>query len=108
MQNTQLVKDVGTQESRGRRWVYRAGAVAAKQPHAPILFVAVAVLGSIFGVLWGILLEDAIVGLFAVAFKGSIWLLIALLWYERRRFYEIIQEQEQRIGELERGLQHTR
>jgi hypothetical protein len=73
-----------------------------------MVFIGVAVFSGIIGVLWGILLKDAIVGLFAVAFKASVWLAAAALSYERKNFYEIILEQEQRIAELEQSLQHTR
>jgi hypothetical protein len=108
MQDIQLSNDVGTREGRGRRWVYRVGALAVRQPpYTPALLVAVAVFSGIIGVLWGILLEDAIVGLFAVAFKVSVWLAVAALYYERKNFYEVILEQEQRIVELEHSLHHT-
>ena len=108
MLKTQLVKDVGTQESRGRRWVRRMGTEAVRQPFVPRLNVAMAILASVTGFLWGNDLEGVLVAVLAGGYGLIAWLIAAILWYERKNFYEIIQEQEQRIAELERGLQHTR
>ena len=108
MQNAQLSNNVGTQESHGRRWVRRAGDAAVRQRYAPKAYVAMAVLCGIFGVRWGIGLDDALVAVLAAGFGVIVWLTAALLWYERKNFYEIILEQEQRIAELEQSLQHTR
>jgi uncharacterized membrane protein YbaN (DUF454 family) len=74
----------------------------------PTLFVAVAVLLGIVGVLLGVLKGDAFVALMGGIYNLAMWLFVALLYYERKNFYEIILEQEQRNAELEQSLQHTR
>jgi hypothetical protein len=107
MRNTQLLSNVGTQESRGRRWVRRMGDAAVRQPFVPRLYVAMAILASVTGFLWGGGLEDVLVAVLAGGYGLIAWLIAAILWYERKNFYEIILEQEQRIAELERGLQPT-
>jgi hypothetical protein len=92
----------------------RVGKNAMHGHYLPVFFAAVGILTAVttFLLTLTMLLADIMGGIggpivgFAFGFALAIlqlgfWSLLALLWYERKIFYEIIVEQKKRISELE-------
>ena len=94
--------------NRGETWVLRIGKASLKKyrPWIYLLFVA---LWIPIGIYWGYaLLEEsrasAVLGFATSIFVCTSWTLLALLYFERRHFYRIIQRQAERIAALEQQV----
>jgi|GEM_PF-6091300 len=73
--------------TRGERWVIKVGREAVNYSGIfPLVFV-------FFGVIDFMFLET-------LSLDGFFWLLMGLLWFERRQFYLIIQKQQDQIIQL--------
>jgi len=105
----------------GERWAHYVGRQALRQKLFPWLFVALAVIWAVIGIqqllrsheLETILGIRSTIPLFVSAsawpfISGAVFFLcVALIWFERRQFYRIIEQQRARIRELEGQLAAT-
>jgi hypothetical protein len=101
--------------TRGAKWVRRMGVQAARHGKTAFwsaLAAGVVCANSVFFISYffahgliesgfNAVLGGLTFGVSGALFQILIWGTIALLWYERHEFYRIIQEQEQRIAQLE-------
>ena len=82
----------------GERWVLARGGQAAST-HIHYVWLLLALLFFLLPFLLNIRPEGFTIAFFTL-FPG-LWLLLALLWWERAQFYRVIQRLERRIEELE-------
>jgi len=92
-------------KNRGEAWVLRTGKTSLRK-YLPWIYLLFAALWLPIGAYWGVaLLEEsrasAVLGLALSIFLCTAWSLLALLYFERRHFYRIIQRQAERIAALE-------
>lgn len=88
-------------------WIFTVGRRARRQPYTPAVCIFCAILFIALG-LYGIF-TSSLSWWLAFAYGLPYWcfavsvscLLLALSWYERRRYFEIIEQQHARITELE-------
>ena len=94
--------------SRGERWVRRVGSGAMKSPWVVPFSVSVSLLFFFLGLLElfessrsGPLASDnLIIAMFGLT-AGFVFLVIALIWYERMMFYKLIRELESSSAQFE-------
>jgi|ABPU01.1.fsa_nt_gi hypothetical protein len=95
-------------KNRGETWVLRSGETSARK-YPPWIYLLFAALWLPIGAYWGVaLLEEsrasAVLGLALSIFLCTTWSLLALLYFERRHFYRIIERQVERIAALEQQV----
>jgi hypothetical protein len=90
-------------------WIFTVGRRARQQPYTPALciFAALIFIGlGLYGTFTSLVpLPRDLALAYALPYccfpVSAMCLLLALIWYERRRYFEIIEQQRDRIAELE-------
>jgi len=94
------------------KWVLQAGKKSSRK-YWSLVYILFVVLWVPLGVYWGYSLlggrssASAVLGLSLGVFSCTSWSFLALVYFERRHFYRIIERQDERIAILEQQVNES-